>query len=160
MHNDTDTQFAQAMIVHHEGAIEMAALAAKNASTAEVRELADSISQAQGPEIDLMTGWLDAWDESTGSAMPGMDHDGMDMDGMTMNGLSQDEAMGHLDGATGADFDRRFLDLMIAHHKGAIAMAEQELANGSNPDALSLATKISTDQRAEIATMTALLNGL
>ncbi|NTW42677.1 MAG: DUF305 domain-containing protein, partial [Cellulomonadaceae bacterium] len=123
-HNEADTQFAQAMIVHHQGAIEMAELAAQDATTPEVRELAEAISQAQGPEIELMTGWLQAWGESTGSTMPGTEHDGMDMGGMTMDGLSQEEAMGELGEVDGADLDRRFLELMIAHHEGAVVMAE------------------------------------
>lgn len=50
-----------------------------------------------------------------------------------------------------------FLTMMIAHHRGAIAMAEQELEDGTNPDALALAQKIITAQRAEIATMKELL---
>lgn len=160
VHNDADTQFVQAMIVHHKGAIEMAELAAQEATTPEVRTLAEGISQAQGPEIELMTGWLQAWGEDTEESMPGMDHDGMDMGGMTMDGLTQDEAMADLDGLTGPDVDRRFLELMIAHHKGAITMAEQELAEGANPDALQLATTIIDDQSTEITTMQNLLNGL
>lgn len=159
-HNEADTQFAQAMIVHHEGAIEMAQLAAQDATTPEVRELAEAISQAQGPEIELMTGWLQAWGESTESTMPGTEHDGMDMGGMTMDGLSQDEAMGQLGEVDGADLDRRFLELMIAHHEGAIVMAEQELSDGSNTEAIDLATKIVADQTAEIATMQELLSAL
>lgn len=159
-HNEADTQFAQAMIVHHEGAIEMAELAAQDATTPEVRELAEAISQAQGPEIELMTGWLQTWGESTESTMPGMEHDGMDMGGMTMDGLSQDEAMGELGEIGGAALDRRFLELMIAHHRGAITMAEQEVADGSNSEALDLATKIIADQTAEIATMQGLLDAL
>lgn len=158
-HNDADTQFAQAMIVHHEGAIAMADLAAQDTADDQIRELAEGISAAQGPEIDLMTGWLEAWGEETSASMPGMDHDGMDMDGMTMDGMTQDEAMTELEDASGADRDRRFLELMIAHHQGAITMAEQELADGTNADALALANKIVADQTAEITTMQNLLAG-
>lgn len=156
-HNDADTQFAQMMIVHHEGAVEMAELAAEQATTPEVKELAEAIADAQGPEIELMSGWLEAWgeDEPDHMDMGGMDHGGMDMDGM-----DQQEAMDHLHGMSGADFDRRFLELMTAHHQGAIEMAEEELADGQNPDALGLAQKIVDDQTAEIAEMREMLQDL
>ena len=42
-HNEADTMFAQMMIVHHEGAIEMAQLAQEKAVTSEVQELADTV---------------------------------------------------------------------------------------------------------------------
>ena len=65
-HNDADTMFAQMMIVHHEGAIEMAEAALTNAGSAEIKALAERISAAQGPEIDQMTSWLQAWGEQQG----------------------------------------------------------------------------------------------
>ncbi len=54
VHNVADTEFAQAMSVHHQGAIEMAGLAMTQASSCEVRSLAVRISAAQGPEIDTI----------------------------------------------------------------------------------------------------------
>jgi len=152
-HNDADTMFAQMMIVHHEGAIEMADLAVEQAESEEVRSLAEGISAAQGPEIEKMTSWLEAWGEET-EAMGGMDM-GMDMDGM-----SQEEAMAELESLSGADFDRRFLELMVAHHKGAVEMAQSELQDGENPEALELAEQIVADQEAEIAEMEQLLTTL
>src|SRR5690625_2945483 len=114
--------FAQMMIVHHEGAIEMADLAVEQASSEEVRSLAERIYAAQGPEIEEMTSWLEAWGEDT-APMGGMEgHGGMDMEGM-----SQEEAMAELESLSGAEFDRRFLELMIAHHRGAVDMAQSEL---------------------------------
>lgn len=151
-HNDADTMFAQMMIVHHEGAIEMADLAVERAASEEVRSLAEGISAAQGPEIEKMTSWLEAWGEETRS-MGGMDHGGMDMDGM-----SQEEAMAELAGLSGVEFDRRFLELMIAHHEGAVEMAQTELEDGQNTEALALSEQIVADQEAEIAEMQQLLS--
>ncbi|QHT54939.1 DUF305 domain-containing protein [Cellulomonas sp. H30R-01] len=153
-HDETDTWFAQMMVVHHEGAIEMAGLAVDRAATPEVRDLAQRIADAQGPEIALMSGWLAAWGED---APGGTDHGGMDHGGMDMHGMGQDEAMGSLDGLDGVAFDRAFLDLMIAHHRGAVAMAETELAEGTHPDAMRLARTIVDDQTAEITEMQNLL---
>lgn len=148
-HNDADTTFAQMMIVHHEGAIEMANLAIDKAENPDVVALAERIAQAQGPEIEKMTAWLEAWGED----VEPMDHGGMDMDGMDMDGMSQEEMMTHLDGLAGAEFDAAFLEGMIAHHEGAVKMAEAELADGENPEALALAEKIIADQQAEITEM-------
>ncbi|MFC4614788.1 DUF305 domain-containing protein [Cellulomonas algicola] len=156
-HNDADAQFAQMMIVHHEGAIEMAELAVERGERPEVVALGERISAAQGPEIEQMTGWLEAWGE------PGPDemgHGGMDHGGMDMDGMDQEGAMADLDGLSGADFDRRFLELMIEHHKGAIVMSEQQLEDGENADALALARTIIDAQTAEITEMTNLLSDM
>jgi uncharacterized protein (DUF305 family) len=156
-HNDADTQFAQLMIIHHQGAIEMADVAIARAASPEVKALAQRIQAAQGPEIDLMTGWLNAWNEETSHDM-GMDH--MDMGGMDTDGMSQSEVMDELDGLDGTEFDRSFLERMVAHHRGAIEMSEQEKAEGLNPDALALAGTIIDAQTAEITEMQNLLAGL
>ena len=155
VHNEADTAFAQMMIVHHQGAIEMADLAAQQAQSADVQALAERISAAQGPEIETMSGWLSAWGEDpmpADSDMAGMDHSGMDMDGR-----SQEEVMAELRGLSGVDFDRQFLTSMIAHHQGAIEMAQTQLADGRDPQAIELAQKIIADQEAEIEEMQGLL---
>lgn len=157
VHNEADTEFAQMMIIHHKGAIEMADLAVQKASTDKVRSLAEGISAAQGPEIETMTSWLEVWGENTSPApgdgdMGGMGHDGMDMDGM-----DQAQAMSHLQSLSGTEFDRRFLELMTAHHQGAIMMARAQLAEGENPQAKELAQKIIGDQQIEIEEMKQML---
>jgi len=152
-HNDADAQFAQMMIVHHQGAIEMADLALKEATTPEVRALAQRIADAQGPEIELMSGWLVAWgeDQPADMAMPGMDHGGMDM-----GGLDQEEAMSDLSGLSGPAFDKRFLELMTEHHQGAVDMSKAEQTDGRNADAVDLAGSIIEAQTAEIGEMASL----
>jgi len=57
-HNAADVAFAQRMIVHHQGAIEMADLAPSRAASQQVKDLAVRIKAAQGPEIEQMQGWL------------------------------------------------------------------------------------------------------
>ena len=155
-HNDQDTTFAQMMIIHHEGAIEMSQLAIERAETPEVVALAERIAEAQGPEIDEMTAWLSTWGEDVSPD----DHGGMDMGGMDMDGMSQEEMMAQLDAMSGAEFDQTFLEAMIAHHEGAVEMSEQQVAEGQNPDAVALAEKIIADQQAEITEMQELLTGL
>ena len=157
VHNDADTKFSQMMIVHHEGAVEMAELAIERADSAEVRALAERIAVAQGPEIETMTSWLGAWGEEHPAEMDmgGMDHGGMEMDGM-----DQETVMAELSELSGGDFDRRFLELMTAHHRGAIEMAEEHRGDGENPEAVRLSGAIIDAQTLEITEMTNLLRAL
>lgn len=175
--NAADVAFAQMMIVHHQGAIQMADLAPSRAQNQDVLALASRIKAAQAPEIDQMTSWLTAWGAAAPSMMSGaatsgmggMDHGGMDMGGttsaaessaMSMPGMMSGDQMQQLESASGAAFDKMFLELMIVHHQGAVEMAETEIADGSNPEAVALAQKIKSDQTAEIAEIQALLQTL
>lgn len=145
--NDADVYFAMNMVVHHTQAIEMAdLLLGKDDIDPQVVELAQNIKAAQGPEIDTMNGWLDAWGAG---GMAGMDH-GM---GETMS----DDDMAALEAATGPDAGRLFLEQMTVHHQGAITMAQVEIDEGENPDAITLAAKIISDQTSEITLMAEIL---
>ena len=157
--NNADVTFAQSMIPHHEQAVQMAKMAKMHASTPEVKNLADKIEQAQGPEIDTMKGWLKDWgkDESSDDSMGGMDHES-DGSGMKdMPGMMSDGDMSGLEKATGAQFDQMFLTMMIEHHTGAIEMAKTEQSKGKNADAKALAKDIEAVQTTEIADMKKLL---
>jgi len=152
--NDADVTFAQDMIPHHQQAVVMAEMAAAQAESEEVRQLAADIQAAQGPEIDTMSGWLESWGEDVPEDMSGMDA-GMGMGDMP--GMMTAQQMDELMSASGAAFDQMFLTMMIAHHEGAIEMARTEQAEGENPDAVDLAAQIEAQQTAEIATMRDLL---
>jgi uncharacterized protein (DUF305 family) len=157
--NPVDIEFTRAMIVHHQQAIEMSALAEDRADSDEVRVLAARIEAAQQPEIDLMLGWLEVWGEDPpggGMDMDGMDHDGMGMDDADMGMMTQQD-MADLDAASGPEFDRMFLAMMIEHHRGAIAMAREVQATGSHPDVLQIAGQVIVDQEAEVQEMEQLL---
>ena len=156
--NAADAMFATMMIPHHAQAVEMATLAATRAGSDKVKELASKIEGAQQPEIDLMSGWLKAWGKpvpavSGMSGMAGMDHGSMN----TGSGMMTEAEMKELEAAKGASFDKLFLTMMIKHHEGAITMAQDEVKNGQNQDAVALAKKITADQTGEITTMKALL---
>lgn len=148
-HNDADVTFAQLMIPHHAQAVEMSDLVlAKDDIGEGVTALAEQIKAAQQPEIDQMTGWLDAWGEDM-PAMGGMDH--------PMNGMLSQQEVDAIGAASGAEAARLYLESMKAHHEGAIEMAEAEVADGSDPDAITLAEMIITTQRAEIVEIEGLL---
>ena len=148
-YNSDDVMFAQLMIPHHEQAVEMSDdLLAKDGVDAAVTDLATQIKAAQAPEIETMRGWLSDWD-ATEDGMAGMDHG--------TGGMMSDDDMMALQDASGADAGALYLAQMIMHHEGAIAMAETELNDGSNVDALALAKAIVSSQTAEIAVMNDLL---
>ena len=132
--SDADITFAQLMIPHHEQAVQMADMALQQATSPEVTDLATQIKAAQDPEIQQMRGWLQQWGAPEQmDGVDGMDHGDMDMGGQTAGGMMSDEDMGALMDASGADFDRMWLTMMIAHHEGAIEMAEQVKAQSTNP---------------------------
>lgn len=159
--NAADVSFLQMMIPHHEQAIEMADLAPDRAESQEVKDLAAQIKDAQGPEIETMTAWLEDWDQPVEGEMGGMDMgEGAQMDGMEgMEGMLSDEQMASLEAASGAEFDELFLTSMREHHVGAVMMAETELETGESVEAKELAQTIIDSQQAEIEEIDRLLEG-
>ncbi|MFH5228082.1 DUF305 domain-containing protein [Antrihabitans spumae] len=152
--NDADVMFAQMMYPHHAQAVEMADLADGRTDNPEVLSLASAIAAAQQPEMDQMTAWLTEW----GQPMPDMDMADMGgMDHSSGSGMMTAQDMDALMVASGPEFDRQWLTMMIAHHTGAIEMANTEIADGSNPDALEMARTIVATQQREIDTMQRLL---
>jgi uncharacterized protein (DUF305 family) len=147
-HNDSDVEFASTMIPHHRQAVEMADLALKKASNGSVLQLATAIKGAQDPEIKEMSGWLTGWGKPVPST--GMGHS-------MGSGMMTEQEMAELDTASGSVFDRLWVQLMIKHHQGAVAMAKTEQTAGESPKAIELAKKIETAQNAEIAAMQKLL---
>lgn len=154
-HNEADVMFAKMMIPHHTQAVQMSEIiVAKENIDPQVTELATQIKAAQGPEIETLTSWLKAW----GEPVPVGDHDGMDgMMSEEMDGMMSKDQMQQLETAEGEEAARLFLDQMIEHHNGAVKMAQQQIQNGSNPDAIALAKGIVQAQKAEIEKMNELL---
>ena len=150
-HNDADVMFAQHMIPHHQQAVEMSdMLLGKQGIDPRVTELANEIKAAQGPEIQQMQGWLTQWGTP---AMPPMSSH--DMPGM--QGMMSASDMTALKDAQGAEASKLFLTQMIAHHEGAITMAQTEIKDGQFPAAIELAKAIAATQQKEIDTMKGIL---
>lgn len=159
-HNQADVAFATGMIPHHGQAVTMADMALTKTTNPAVKDLATAIKAAQDPEIKTMSGWLQGWGKPVPAATGG--HDMSQMGGSStgtsgmegMGGMMTPEEMTQLGKATGADFDRMWLQMMIKHHQGAIAMSQTELTAGQNIEAKTLAQAITDGQTKEIATMT------
>ncbi|MBF8193210.1 DUF305 domain-containing protein [Nonomuraea sp. K274] len=142
--NAADVKYVQDMVVHHRQALDMALLAPNRADSATLKGLAERISAAQGPEIQYMTTWLRDLEQQVPDHHA--THDGMP-------GMATPEQLEALKAAKSKDFDRMFLQLMIAHHLGAIKMSEQVLINGTHMRIEELAADVSVTQSAEIRRM-------
>lgn len=153
-HNAQDVTFAKDMVPHHEEAVMMSDMALAQAGDPRVKALATRIKAAQGPEIATMTGWLTSWGEKP------TDMGSMDMPGGPMNGMMSDTDMKALGAASGAEFDRLYLQGMTAHHRGAVGMAKVEVDKGRFGPARALAREIITGQEKELAEMAQLLTAL
>ena len=150
--DEADVEFLQAMIPHHEQAIEMAELALDPTvgASAGIVDIATRIAAAQGPEIEQMTAWLTAWGQPLQPDTSG----GHDMS--SMDGMMPATEMDALDAATGAEFDALWAEMMIRHHEGAIAMAQDVKNSGADPEVLQLADRIIAAQQAEVTELQAL----
>jgi uncharacterized protein (DUF305 family) len=141
--NPTDAAFITDMTAHHEGAIEMARIAQQRAEHPEIRRLADDIMAAQESEISVMKTIrrdMDHMGENGGGHM-GMSDSEM---GMSMNPAALE---------TAEPFDRAFIDAMVPHHQGAVAMAKQLLKQGEQPALRKMGDDIIAAQTKEIAQM-------
>ena len=154
-HTDADVLFARMMIPHHVQAVTMSETLLDTSGVDErVRKLAEDIRAEQQPEIDQMVTWLRARRAPvppTGSADPMEEHVGH------VSGMLTEKDLKALDDAEGAAAERLFLEQMIGHHEGAIAMARSEVVGGTHPEMVALAKAVVADQQAEITTMRELL---
>ena len=140
--NPTDRAFIAAMVPHHVSAVEMAAIAKTEATSAFVKKLAASITRSQTAEIAQMRG-IDAGLAKAGIGMGNLQMNDHEM-GMSM---TAEELRG------AKPFDKKFIELMIPHHQGALEMSKVELSDGKSPELKALAQTIIRDQEKEIAAM-------
>jgi uncharacterized protein (DUF305 family) len=158
-HNNADVQFATGMIPHHQQAVVMSdIILAKQGIDPRVVQLATQIKAAQGPEITTMQQWLTDW------RVPASGHEGHDMGGNSAMhegmGMMTDQQLEQLRQAQGVDATRQFLSGMIAHHEGAVKMAQTEVDTGQAEAAVHLAHQIIESQQREIDTMKQILGSL
>ena len=162
-----DVRFMQGMIGHHAQALVMTALIAERTTRADIRALGKRIEVSQKDEIKMMQQWLR--DRHQTVPNPDAQHaHHMDMPGMTMSdtlmpGMLTADQLADLAKTRGTDFDKLFLEDMIRHHEGALSMVAALLGTtgaGQEPEVFRFAAEVDTDQRAEIARMSALLDTL
>jgi uncharacterized protein (DUF305 family) len=160
--NPADVAFMSGMIPHHAQAVLIAGWAPSHGARQDVRALCERIVVGQGDEIRLMQYWLRQHGQevpAANSMRMKMKMNGVEMD-MLMPGMLTDEQLATLDKARGSDFDRLFLQAMIAHHNGALSMVNELLgANGSaNDDVVyRFSSDVYADQTTEMERMTKML---
>jgi uncharacterized protein (DUF305 family) len=138
----SDERFIDAMVPHHQGAVEMARVALKNAEHEEIKQLSRNIISSQQAEIEELKAIKE--EEFGTSQVP-----------MEMS-PQQTQSMGMMDPqelANREPFDRAFIDAMIPHHQSAIEMARVALENSDNPKIKELAENIVSAQQKEIEQM-------
>ena len=153
-HTQADVEFMQGMIGHHAQALEMTALFEGRTETEDIRMLALRIEVSQTDEIKMMQGWLRARGEDAPDVGAHHEH------GMLMPGMLTPEEMGQLEAATGAEFERLFLQFMISHHEGALIMVDNLYANpgaGQEETVSAFSGEVVADQGIEIRRMREML---
>lgn len=155
-HTEADVRFMQGMIAHHAQALAMTGLVPTRSAREDIRLLAQRIEVSQQDEIALMRRWLAARGQEAPSPDAHHEHHGAGGRHAPMPGMLTREELERLAAATGAEFDRLFLESMIRHHEGALTMVAQLFASqgaGQEPEIYRFAAEVDADQRGEIARM-------
>jgi uncharacterized protein (DUF305 family) len=149
-----DVEFMQGMISQHAQAVEMTELLTTRPDRPEMRALAQRIDISQSDEIKMMQEWL----VSRGQFAP--EQFAHHHESMMMPGMLTPEQMQHLGAAHGAEFDRLFLEGMIAHHEGALTMVAELMKQpgaAQESEIFAFVSDVEADQRAEIDRMSLML---
>jgi|GEM_PF-801019 len=146
----TDKDFAFLMKIHHMGAVEMARMQIAQGTNQQLKDMAQKMIDDQQREISELDAFLSANNTQTNSASdkssPFYDRVMKEMDGMKMDHSSHSGSV-----------DQQFVQMMIPHHQGGIAMADLYLKTGAQDQKLkTIANKIKTEQQKEIQQMQAL----
>jgi uncharacterized protein (DUF305 family) len=154
LYTHDDLMFLQHMIVHHQQALDMSALVPDRTDRPAFMRFARYIAGAQAAEIAEMQELLHLAAER-GIELPAHDHLHGDPPMAGMLSAAQVRALAD---ATGAAFERLWLEGMIYHHQGAIDMASaqqlRQLDEGRRPFGLDvLVEEMLLEQRAEIHRM-------
>ncbi len=177
--SSADAGFSRDMQVHHAQAVEMAMIVRDRTGNEDMRRLAYDIALTQQEQIGEMHGWLILWGltqtsddpamawmstsgtsehqhgQSTPSAMAGMDSAGTGSDAMP--GMASAADMKRLAALSGTEAEVLFLQLMIAHHRAGVDMAEAGATLAGTPQVRDLAAGMAKIQQAEIDLMNDLL---
>lgn len=156
--NDADRHFVEKLQPHHDQAVVMSkmVLAKKPGVDGEVQEMARQIAETSEKELVTVNAWILAW-SSPAAEGHGAEEDPNHHGGA--GGLMTEGQMLLLDQLDGLDAQQVYLDGMVKHHQGAVALAETQIREGTHPDAVALAREILARQQSEIARLQELQAG-
>ena len=166
-YNQADVTFVTRMLPHHEQAVELADLALELSENQEVLDLAERVKAAQDPEIDTLNQWLDGWGPAATAApapapapapadpaAPAPPADpaapAVPAAPASPDGMLTTEQMDTLANSRGDQFDQLWIQMMIEHHQGAVALADAVLQSGENPEVKHLAQNTKRAQTAQV----------
>lgn len=169
--------FARDMQTHHDQGVELSMIIRDLTDDPETRLLAYDIATTQAQQSGQMNGWLNEWGLSQYGPEPSMtwmtrpalnggegghaghtSADGSEhVPGGPMPGMATPEQIAELKAASGVEAEVIFLNLMIAHHKGALDMAESVLDRTTNPVVIPFANAVLASQQSEIDLMEGML---
>lgn len=161
--DSAEAGFARDMQQHHAQAVEMSFDVRDRTDDDATRLLAYDIATTQQQQIGQMYAWLVTWGDSqarTGPPMSWMDHGDtgdMAMTGATMPGMATSAQLTTLRTLSGRDAEVLYLQLMIAHHRGGVEMAQAVLGLTDRPEVVQLANAMVNSQQSEIDLMESML---
>jgi uncharacterized protein (DUF305 family) len=149
--DSVDVGFMRDMISHHEQAIQLGLLGVANTQDPAVQHFSQEAIVAQQWEIGYMTALLEDWGYDTGST----DRDAMVWMGMpssidSMPGMATPEQMAAFRDMSGSEADAAFLQLMTAHHRGGLHMAEEAAERANDERVRAIAARMAKNQQREI----------
>ena len=139
----SDERFIDAMVPHHQGAVEMARVALDNAEHERLVQLSEDIVTTQQAEIEDLKSIKQ---EEFGTSRVPMEMSPKQM--RSMGTMTDPQEL-----ANRNPFDKAFIDAMIPHHQSAVEMAEVASEKSRNPRIKRLAENIVSAQKREIEQM-------
>lgn len=146
-----DVAFGNNIIRQHQQGIDMSALVPDRSTNQELIALAAKTASALRFDIATLRALLVQWAQDPNVKT------GNDGYGVTTKGLLDQATIAKLDSLRGSEFDTLWLRSTISADVGVIEMANAEIANGKNADAIGLAKQIVDVQGAEISSMKQIL---
>ena len=140
----SDERFIDAMVPHHQGAIDMANVALENAEHPEIQQLAQNVISTQEAEIDELKAI-----RAAGYGTSEVPTETSPEERKTMGVMAAPKEL-----ANEQPFDKAFIDAMIPHHQSAIDMAQVAYEETGDSEIKDLALGIVTAQQQEIEQMT------
>lgn len=149
MTGDADHDFASMMVMHHQGAIDMANKDLEKGDDATIQAMAQQIIDKQTAEKAELTAWLE-------THTPAPDSEGQAFDAEMMKVMEKMKNWKDIQVLTG-DTDNDFAALMIIHHQQATDNAQSILHHSHHDDIQKMAKMMIEDQNKEITDLTAWL---
>ncbi len=141
MSGDFDMDFANTMIEHHQGAIDMSEAEIKSGKDEKMKAMAQNIISMQKEEQSKLK---DIVKNSKPMKMDMGKHDELSKE---MDNMKADMGKMQMTGNT----DKDFAMMMISHHESAVKMSKDELSHGMNAKLKQMAKKGIEDQTKEIS---------